>query len=135
MKTLLAEKKGDIVAKVVENGEVLLEFVSYQADKYARTRREQTGRQNVRHVSFLLHCRTNAHNVATASDLWTRQNTRQCQDVSRHWQGRVQMASLCIRSKTKRGGELSRSDIDYAVYKNRADLRTSIMLWRLQNPG
>ena len=32
-------------------------------------------------------------------------------------------------------GELSRSDIDYAVYKNRADLRTSIMLWRLQAPG
>lgn len=135
LKAFLSNMRGDIVVGVVENDPVLMEFVSYQSERYAGSRTEQTGRQNVRHVvNFLLHCRTNSDNIVTGSDLVDPTKYKSVAKCLSSWAGTGADGKPRHPSKSKRVGELlselSKSAIDYAIGNELVDLRGSVLLWQ-----
>lgn len=134
VRTLLANLKGDSIGAVVEKDEILLEYASYQAQKYVKSRTEQTGRQNLRLlVNFLLHCRLNSDNIFSASDLLDPGKYKQITSCLESFAGEDGDGKILHPSRGKRAGELladlAKSGRDFAILTKQPNLRDTIMQW------
>ena len=135
LRELLASIQGDNIVEVVKKDEVLMEYVSYQAEQYARSRTLQTGRQNIRLlVNFLLHCRVHSESIWSASHLLDPTKYKEISSCLESFAGVDEQGGLKHPSKGKRTGELlselSKSGIDHAILTKDYQLREDILRWQ-----